>query len=163
MSQEDFSNVHIESSIPKSWEVERTFNDVLYEWMASAPWLAISAAVHGVIILIMIMIPWEYFNPPKSKIIQASVEQAPEDAFEDPPPPEEPEEIEKEKTEEPVIKDAESPTTTKRTPTRTSSPCRVTPTRWRTRPSTPRPSTTSSASAAAPVASSAGASAAART
>ncbi|MEO6711267.1 MAG: prenyltransferase/squalene oxidase repeat-containing protein [Planctomycetota bacterium] len=107
MTQEDFSNVHIESSLPRTWEVERTFNDTLYDWMASAPWLAISAAAHGVIILIMFMIPWELFETPKSKVIQASIEQAPQDTFEDPPPPEEPEELEKEKTEEPVLKDAE--------------------------------------------------------
>jgi hypothetical protein len=107
MSQEDFSNVHIESSLPKAWEVEHTFNDVLYEWMARAPWLAISAAAHGIIILIMLAIPWDLFKENEARVINATLDQAPEDPFEDPPPPEEPEEIEKEPLEEPVIKDAE--------------------------------------------------------
>ena len=50
---------HIESTLPKSWEQEETFNDVLYEWMSRAPWLAISAALHLVIFLIIQAIPWE--------------------------------------------------------------------------------------------------------
>ena len=37
----DYSGIHIESSLPKVWEQETTFNDVLYDWMSRAPWLAI--------------------------------------------------------------------------------------------------------------------------
>ena len=39
MSHEEFTP--IESSLPKPWEQEETFNDVLYDWMGRAPWLAI--------------------------------------------------------------------------------------------------------------------------
>ncbi|MCC7011275.1 MAG: terpene cyclase/mutase family protein [Planctomycetes bacterium] len=105
--QNDYSNIHIESSMPKPWEREATFNDVLYDWMGRAPWLAISAAAHVVIVLIMMAIPWEQMGTKQEKKIEASLDQAPEEVFED-PPPEEPEEIEEEEpTEEPVLKDAE--------------------------------------------------------
>jgi len=55
----DYSNIHIESSLPKVWEQETTFNDVLYEWMSRAPWLAISAIAHLLIFLILMAIPWD--------------------------------------------------------------------------------------------------------
>ncbi len=103
----DYSNVHIESSLPKAWEREETFNDVLYDWMSRAPWLAISAAAHLIIVLIMMAIPWEQMSKQEERKIEASIEATPEEVFED-PPEEEPEEInEEEPTEEPVLKDAE--------------------------------------------------------
>jgi hypothetical protein len=104
--QPDYSNVHIETSLPKPWEEETTFNDILYDWMSRAPWLAISAAAHVVVILILMAIPWDLLRGDTGKEITASLEQPPEEVFED-PPPEEPEEIEEEPTEEPVLKDAE--------------------------------------------------------
>jgi hypothetical protein len=105
--QNDFSNIHIESSMPKPWEREATFNDVLYDWMGRAPWLAISFAAHVVVVLIMMAIPWDQLGEKKEKIIEAKLDAPPEEVFED-PPPEEPEEIkEEEPTEEPVLKDAE--------------------------------------------------------
>ena len=106
MSNEDYSNIHIETTLPKPWEEEVTFNDILYDWMSRAPWLAISAAAHVIAFLIMSMIPWELFNQPDEATIEANIQQAPEEVFED--PPEEPEpEIEEEPTEEPVLMDAE--------------------------------------------------------
>mgnify|MGYP001816021929 CR=1 FL=1 len=103
----DYSNIHIESSLPRAWEQETTFNDVLYEWMSRAPWLAISAIAHLVIFLILMAIPWDLLRKQDEKEINAQLEQTPEEVFED-PPPEEPEEIEEEEIEEePVLKDAE--------------------------------------------------------
>ena len=101
-AQPDYSQIHIETSLPRPWEQETTFNDVLYEWMSRAPWLAISAAVHLILLLILAVFPWEIFSPDKAKEIHATIEQAPEEVFED-PPEEEPEEIEEEPTEEPVL------------------------------------------------------------
>ncbi|HUR29386.1 MAG TPA: prenyltransferase/squalene oxidase repeat-containing protein [Planctomycetota bacterium] len=106
MSHEELPPARVESTLPKSWEVERTFNDALYEWMARAPWLAISAAAHGLVILVVLMIPWKRLEKTESKPIRASIEQAPEDLFEDPRPREEPVEIQKEPLEEPVLEDA---------------------------------------------------------
>ena len=102
----DYANVHIESSLARPWEEEHTFNDVLYDWMSRAPWLAISAAAHVVIFLILMAIPWGLLYSDTSKEIQASVEQTPDEVFED-PEEEEPEEIEEEPIEEPILKDAE--------------------------------------------------------
>jgi len=103
----EYEHIQIESSLPKPWEHEETFNDVLYDWMSRAPWLAISAALHLVVFLIIQAIPWNLFQQAKEIPLEASVDQAPEQAFEDPPPEVE-EEIEEEETEEePIIQDFE--------------------------------------------------------
>ena len=107
MVHPDYKDVHIETTMPKAWEHEESFNDVLYDWMSRAPWLAISAAAHLVLFLIISAIPWSLFSRKPDLALQASVEQAPEEVFEDPPEEEE-EEIEEEETEEePIIQDFE--------------------------------------------------------
>lgn len=71
---------------------ERTFHDALYEWMERAPWLALSAAAHLLLYLLLSAIPWEQFRAPESVQLQARIaEPAPE--FVEPleplePPPE---------------------------------------------------------------------------
>ncbi len=100
-------DIHIETTLPKPWEEDVTFNDILYDWMGRAPWLAISVAMHFVIFMILQAIPWELLGSKNQQIVQASIEQTPEEVFEE-PPEEEPEEIEEEEIEEePVLKDAE--------------------------------------------------------
>lgn len=102
----DYSDIQIESHMPKPWEDEETFNDVLYEWMSKAPWLLISAALHFVIGIIMAAIPWSAFNQQPEQVIEASVEQPPDDPIEE--EEEEPEEIPEEETEEePILEDFE--------------------------------------------------------
>jgi hypothetical protein len=103
----DYSQIHIESTLPKPWEQEQTFNDVLYDWMSRAPWLAISAAAHLLVFFILMAIPWDQFRNRDDKKIQASLQQAPEELFEEPEPEEIEEEIEEEPIEEPILKDAE--------------------------------------------------------
>jgi len=107
MTNPDYSNIHIETTLPKSWEEEQTFNDILYDWMGRAPWLALSAAAHLVVFLIIMAIPWNLFEQPEEIEIQASIEQPPEEIFEDPPEEEEEEIIEEEIIEEPVIQDVD--------------------------------------------------------
>lgn len=102
----DYSNIHIESSLPKPWEQETTFNDVLYDWMGRAPWLAISAAAHLLAYFILSAIPWDAFSQQDQTIIQATMQQAPDEVIEEPEEEIE-EEIEEEPIEEPVLKDAE--------------------------------------------------------
>ena len=103
----DEYDVHIESSLPKSWEEETSFNDVLYDWMDRAPWLALSAIAHAIFFGILYAIPWDLLQQEEVKEIHASIEQTPEEVWEE-PPPEEPEEIEEEDpTEEPVLQDSE--------------------------------------------------------
>lgn len=101
----DFSNIQIETTLPKPWEQETSFNDVLYDWMGRAPWLAISAAAHLLLYFIMAAIPWDQFGSNKPKPLTASIQQTPEEEFQE--PEEEIEEIEEEPQEEPQLKDAE--------------------------------------------------------
>jgi hypothetical protein len=104
---EDTSNLQIETTLPKSWEEEVTFNDMLYDWMGRAPWFLLSIAIHGIGLLVMVLIPWHLFGGAPDKVIDADIAQAPEEVFED-PPEEEIEEIEEEEPiEEPILKDAE--------------------------------------------------------
>ena len=104
---EDTSNLQIETTLPKSWEEEVTFNDMLYDWMGRAPWFLLSIAIHGIGVLVMVLIPWPLFGGAPDKVIDADIAQAPEEVFED-PPEEEIEEIEEEEPiEEPILKDAE--------------------------------------------------------
>lgn len=102
----EYSDIQIESSMPKPWEEEETFNDVLYEWMAKAPWLLISGALHFVLFLIVAAIPWSVFEKSPETNVEASIEQPPEEPIEE--EEEEEEEIEEEETEEePIIEDFE--------------------------------------------------------
>lgn len=104
--EQNYDGIQIESTLPKPWEEEVTFNDILYDWMSRAPWLMISVVAHGIIAVILMAIPWEVFDSNDAKKIQATIEQTPEEVFEE-PPEEEPEPIEEEEIEEPVLKDAE--------------------------------------------------------
>ena len=97
----------IESTLPKPWEEERTFNDALTDWMASGPWLAISIILHVIAYFVVSAIPWHLLSVQEEKIIQAQAVQQEEDPLEE--EEEEPEEEleEPEPIEEPVLKDAE--------------------------------------------------------
>lgn len=107
MSENQYRDIQIETTLPKPWETEETFNDVLYDWMSRAPWLLISAALHFVVFLIIAAIPWQLIEKGKEQEMKATLEVPPEQEFED--PPEEPEEeIEEEETEEePIVEDYE--------------------------------------------------------
>ena len=106
MSAPDYSGLEIEATLPKPWEEEHSFNDVLYDWMNRAPWLAISAAAHILVFFIFQSIPWAAFHSEEPPEIQASVQQTPEEELEEPEEEIE-EEVEEEPIEEPVFKDAE--------------------------------------------------------
>jgi hypothetical protein len=102
MAEQEFL---VHSNLPKPWEEEVSFNDVLYDWMSRAPWLAISAAAHLLAYFILAAIPWEEFRG-EDKTIQAQLEAPPEEIFEEPEEEIE-EEIVEDPIEEPVLKDAE--------------------------------------------------------
>ena len=97
----------IESTLPKPWEEERTFNDSLSDWMASGPWLAISIILHVSGYFVVSAIPWHLLNPDDEKVMMAQNVQQEEDPLDE--EEEEPEEEleEPEPIEEPVLKDAE--------------------------------------------------------
>ena len=100
----DKHDIQIESSLPKPWEQETTFNDVLYDWMSRAPWLAISGSAHLLVYFILAAIPWSAYLPEESPVIIAHLETKEEEVFEEPEEEEE-EPIEQEELEEPVIQD----------------------------------------------------------
>jgi hypothetical protein len=102
----DYEGIEIQSTLPKSWEEEQTFNDVLYDWMSRAPWLAISAAAHLLAFFIIANVPWNLIFKKPEKEIVAQVEAPQVEEYEE--PPEEPEEVEEEDvTEEPILQDYE--------------------------------------------------------
>ena len=100
-------DVHVESTLPKPWEAEQSFHDVLYEWMSRAPWLAISAAAHLLVFFLLQAVPWEQFRGEEAREVQARLEKPPEEVFEE-PEEEIVEEVVEEPIEEPVLQDAES-------------------------------------------------------
>ncbi len=106
----DYSDIHIETTLPKPWEEETTFNDILYDWMSRAPWMVISLAAHLLAYFILASIPWRAFLGGEEKIIEASLQQTPEEEFEEPEEEIE-EEVEEEEPEEPVLQDSEVETT----------------------------------------------------
>ena len=73
---EDLSNIQIETTLPKSWEEEVTFNDMLYEWMERSPWFILSIAIHGVFLGVMLLIPWHLFGAGDDKVIEADLANA---------------------------------------------------------------------------------------
>lgn len=102
----DFSDVHIESSMPKPWERHETFEDVLREQLSNAPWLGLSILIHVLIFLIISIFPWSIFTSREEIIIQATIEPPPPEIIEE--EEEEEEEIEEEEIiEDPVLVDTE--------------------------------------------------------
>ena len=66
----------IQSALPKPWEEEASFGDVLYDWMDRAPWMAISVAAHLLVYFIAAAIPWNDVFREDAVEIQAKIEQA---------------------------------------------------------------------------------------
>ncbi|TDJ69333.1 MAG: hypothetical protein E2O39_11795 [Planctomycetota bacterium] len=102
-----YSELRVETTLPKSWEQEESFNDVLYDWMSRAPWLAISAAAHLVLFLIIQAIPWALFTDEEPVEIRATLTTPPEvyeEPHEEPQPVIEPAE---EPDDEPVVQDVD--------------------------------------------------------
>lgn len=92
----------IESSLPRSYEHEANFQDTLYEWMQSAPWFAISAGFHLLILFVLSAFPWDAVRKEPPIIFMANLPEQIEPAVEEPPvePPDLPEETDAEPTEE---------------------------------------------------------------
>ncbi len=76
---------HVTTTLPKPWEEEATFQDSLYDWINSAPWLLISLAAHAVVFFIIQAIPWTLFEPSEETIIIATIETQQEEEFLEPP------------------------------------------------------------------------------
>jgi hypothetical protein len=82
-----------QSSLPRPWEEQTTFNDSLFEWMQRAPWLALSAGAHALLLIVLMAIPWDLLHQEEPVVVATALEQLPAEVFEE-TPPEEPEPIE---------------------------------------------------------------------
>ncbi len=97
-------NEHARVTHYAPWEDERTFGDVLYDWMGSAPWLAISLAAHVLVYFIIAAIPWQLLRDEQAPTVAVGPAPPPVQTFEE--PVEEPEEpIDTIEPEEPVLTD----------------------------------------------------------
>jgi hypothetical protein len=93
---------------PTPWAGERTFHDLLYDWMQRAPWLAISAAAHLLLFFVLAAIPWAELREEEPVVIHAHLPTVVEVPYEPPAPPPEPELQPLEPT-EPALQTAELP------------------------------------------------------
>ncbi len=93
----------IQNTLPKTWEQEETFHDVLYDWMDRAPWVAISLGLHFVAYFLLLASPWDMFKKSEEVIIHASP--APEIIKEEDPPEVPDEELVDIPTEDPQVVD----------------------------------------------------------
>jgi len=84
----------IESHMLRPWEEEQTFNDVLYDWMGRAPFLAIAFVIHFIGFVILSAIPWSVGPDEPEVVLEAAIVPPPEDPFEEPEEPPEVEEVE---------------------------------------------------------------------
>ena len=107
MAHPDYTDVHIESTLPKPWEEEQTFHDVLYDWMSRAPWLMISGAAHLLVFFVLLAVPWQMLRQQEETIIRTGSNPPPEDPFIEPEEEIKPEVDEDVPIDDPVLKDAE--------------------------------------------------------
>ena len=99
------SSSGIVSSCPKLWEQERTFHDLLYDWMQRAPWLAISVAAHVLVYFVLSAVPWLEFAEDPARTFLAEVVAPPAEVFQE--PKEEPlDEVVDDEIDEPVLVDS---------------------------------------------------------
>jgi hypothetical protein len=75
-------------------ESDDSFSGTLYRWMNRAPWLAISAAAHLLLVVFLLAIPWDELREHEPPILRVNAEAPPPETFESPPlepePPVEP-------------------------------------------------------------------------
>jgi len=97
------------SSLPRTYTHEATFQETLYAWMESAPWLAISFAAHVLVFFVLTAFPWDSLTKEEPPIIVAHTlmpdDLLPEEPPEEPDLPVEP--IELPDMDEPVLIDSD--------------------------------------------------------
>jgi hypothetical protein len=96
---DESEGTRIHTILPRPWEMEQDFHDVLYEWMQRAPWFALSAAAHLLIFFILMAVPWDSFRSDPEVICHARPPEVLEDLFE------EPEEVIEEPLDEPILEE----------------------------------------------------------
>jgi hypothetical protein len=105
MAQLDPTKIKVQSNAVPIWETEVTFQDMMAEQLRHAPWLALSAALHAIVLaLIYVLWPAEPPKPPE-KVVEMDIKQ--EEKVEEPPPPPPPETKPEETPEEVVINETQ--------------------------------------------------------
>ena len=70
MAHLDPSKIKVQSNALPVWETEVSFQDMMAERLRQAPWLILSAAIHGVVILIL----WVLYPVEEKKKIENKLE-----------------------------------------------------------------------------------------
>ena len=97
----DPTKIHVQSNAAPAWEQEESFQDMMAERLRQAPWLILSAALHGVLLLLLwVLIPPEEKKKPEVRVDMDLQDQK---QIEEPPPPPPPETKPEEVTEEVVV------------------------------------------------------------
>lgn len=100
MAQIDPTKIKVQSNALPVWETEETFQDMMAEQLRHAPWLILSAALHGLVLLLLwVLIPAEQKKKVENKMEMQQQEQ--QQVVEPPPPP--PPETKPEETKEEVV------------------------------------------------------------
>jgi len=72
-------------SLPHAYEPEPSFQDHLYSWMQSAPWLAISLAFHLLLLFVLSAFSWDAVRREVPPVFTAQTLQPLEEPLEEPP------------------------------------------------------------------------------
>jgi hypothetical protein len=106
MAQLDPTKIKVESKAVPIWEQEpESFQDIMAEQLAHAPWLMLSFAIHAVLFfLLYLLLPAEQ---QKDEKIEVQMQLQEEQQIEEPPPPPPPEPVKEIQEIEPVLQDAE--------------------------------------------------------
>jgi len=99
----DPRKLHVESTTPPIWEQEKSFNDIMAEQLRHAPWLGLSILLHGLVFLLMLLMPTERKILEEKAVRMQAPEKVEEIVEEEEPEPE----PEPEPVEEPTLQDVE--------------------------------------------------------
>ena len=100
----DPTKFHIETNTPPIWEQSESFQDLMADQLRHAPWLMLSIALHGIVGLVLWLMPYTDRNATDRSLAMKPPDQI-EEIIEEEEPEEEPEPEETE--EEPVLQDTE--------------------------------------------------------
>ena len=96
------------TTLPRARGEEESFSELLYEWSRRTPWLAISAALHAIVLLVLTLFPWSLLERPEATAIAAAIERDAPEPFDQPPPEEPPEVTPTEVPDDPVPRELEA-------------------------------------------------------
>ncbi|MGE0142289.1 MAG: prenyltransferase/squalene oxidase repeat-containing protein [Planctomycetota bacterium] len=111
MATVDPTKIHLTTNTPPIWEKEESFQEIMADQLRHAPWLMLSIVVHGIVFLILYLMPAPEPEK-KAEVIALQPQQEQTDIPEEKPPEPEPE---PEQVEDPVITETEVTEVTEQT------------------------------------------------